>query len=408
MQQTLLIIGFVWPEPTSSAAGSRIVQLIHWAQAAGYRVFFGSAAERGDTAEDLDALGVESIPLALNCSSFDRLVAELKPAVAIFDRFVTEEQFGWRLADASPGTLRVLDTEDLHSLRAGRERALKAGRPVLELEDEDLFSELARRELAAIYRCDVSLIISDAEMALLAQRFGVPAALLHHCPFMEPRLTGGAVNDFEQRAHLVFIGNYRHAPNWDAVRYLRELWPEIHCALPDVEIHLYGAYQPKKALQLHSDKLGFLIKGWARDARVTLAQYRLCVAPLRFGAGIKGKLADAWAAGTPSVTTRIGAEGMGADCWPGKIAETTQEWVDGIRLLYRDKAVWLAAQRGGIERFNQQFDIAQQHQQLSARTQQLLSNLELHRRRNIIGAILHEQKHRSLEFMSRWIEEKSR
>ncbi|AFU98215.1 glycosyltransferase [Simiduia agarivorans] len=407
MQQTLLIIGYVWPEPTSSAAGSRIIQLIHWAQSAGYRVLFGSAAERGDTAEDLDALGVESVPLALNCSSFDRLVSALQPAVAIFDRFVTEEQFGWRLADASPGTLRVLDTEDLHCLRAGREQAIKAGRPVLDLADEDLFTELARRELAAIYRCDLSLMISDAEIALLVQRMGVPESLLHHCPFMETPVSGETLKGFDDRAHMVFIGNYRHAPNWDAVRYLREIWPAIRRALPDAEMHVYGAYQPKKALQLHSDALGFLIKGWARQARETLGQYRLCVAPLRFGAGIKGKLADAWATGTPSVTTAIGAEGMGQGEWPGGLVDRREQWAQVIVGLYTQRSAWNAAQRAALQRFNQLFDCGLRQAELSACIDTLRAQLTQHRQRNIVGAILHEQKHRSTEFMSRWIEAKS-
>lgn len=407
MQQTLLIIGYVWPEPTSSAAGSRIIQLIHWAQAEGYRVLFGSAAERGDTAEDLDALGVESVSLTLNCSSFDRLVAALQPAVVIFDRFVTEEQFGWRLADASPGTLRVLDTEDLHCLRAGREQAIKAGRPVLDLADEDLFTELARRELAAIYRCDLSLMISDAEIALLVHRLGVPGRLLHHCPFMETPIAAETLKGFDERAHMVFIGNYRHAPNWDAVRYLREIWPSIRRALPDAEMHIYGAYQPKKALQLHSDALGFLIKGWARQARETLGQYRLCVAPLRFGAGIKGKLADAWAAGTPSVTTSIGAEGMGQGEWPGALVDCREQWTQTIVDLYNQRIAWNAAQRAGLQRFNQLFDARLRQAALSACINALRAQLTQHRQRNIVGAMLHEQKHRSTEFMSRWIEVKT-
>lgn len=408
MPQTLLIIGYVWPEPTSSAAGSRILQLIQWAQAAGYQVVFGCAAERGPTAANLSALGVQEQALVLNSSSFDTWVGDLQPAVAIFDRFVTEEQFGWRLAQACPQTMRLLDSEDLHCLRHGREQALKAGRPVLTLEDQDLFTPLARRELASIYRCDLSLMISDAEINLLHQRMGVPLALLQHCPFMEAALAPCEAPSFEARRHLVFIGNYRHAPNWDAVRYLRELWPALRARLPEVEMHLYGAYQPKKAQQLHSDKLGFHVRGWARDARATLAQYRLCVAPLRFGAGIKGKLADAWAAGTPSVTSPIGAEGMGDGVWPGAVVETPDTLVASVEQLYRDADAWQSAQAAGYRRFNDLLNADRVGRALSQRVQALAQDLSGHRARNIVGAMLHEQKHRATEFMSRWIEAKSR
>lgn len=408
MTQTLLVIGYVWPEPTSSAAGSRVVQLLQWGRTAGYRVVFGSAAEPGDNSLALAGLGVECQGIALNCSSFDAWVTALQPALVIFDRFLTEEQFGWRVADAWPAALRMLDTEDLHCLRAGREQALKAGRPVLELQDQDLYNDLAQRELASIYRCDLSLVISDAELQLLRERFQVPAELLLWLPFMEPALTAPPA-DFASRRHLVFIGNYRHGPNWDAVRYLREFWPAIRARLPGVELHLYGAYQPKKALQLHSEPLGFLVRGWARDARATLGAYRLCLAPLRFGAGIKGKLADAWAAGTPSVTTAIGAEGMGpAASWPGALAEQPAELVQAVLSLYGDESRWQRAQAEGLTRFQQLFDARQLGLRLHNKVDALTRDLPAHRLRNIVGSILHEQKHRATEFMSRWIEVKSR
>lgn len=411
MAKTVLIVGYVWPEPRSSAAGTRIVQLIRWAQSAGYTVTFASASEPGEAAEDLTALAVECHSVRLNCSSFDDFVRELAPELVIFDRFICEEQFGWRVASACPQALRVLDSEDLHCLRDARERAHKAGRPVLTPVDDDLFSDMAQRELASIYRCDITLVISDAELAILRQEFNVPAALLHHCPFMFEPIDPAHWTPLTERQHFVFIGNYRHAPNWDAVRYLRELWPAIRQQLPEAELHLYGAYPPKKAMQLDNPALGFRVLGWAPNAYTVLAQARVCLAPLRFGAGIKGKLAEAMACGTPSVTTAIGAEGMtamGRLAWPGKVAESDADVIKAAVDLYEQPDCWRTAQSHCAPVFNALFDRARVEQALSERLAQIQHNLKAHRLRNITGALLQQQHYRSTEFMSRWIEVKTR
>lgn len=410
MTPNLLLVGYVWPEPNSSAAGTRIVQLIQWAQAAGYAVTFVSAAERGQAAADLAALGVRCEAVALNCSSFNERVAALAPSVVIFDRFVTEEQFGWRVAEVCPNALRLLDTEDLHCLRDARERAHKAGRQVVELSDEDLYSEMAQRELASIYRCDITLLISDAEQQLLEQRFHVPPFLLHHCPFMFAPVDRGHWRRYDERQHFVFIGNYRHAPNWDAVRYLRDLWPEIRRQLPGVELHVYGAYPPKKAMQLDNPGLGFRVLGWASDALTVLEQARVCLAPLRFGAGIKGKLAEAMACGTPSVTSPVGAEGMtqlGQLAWPGCVADGAEAFVQAAVRLYQEPAAWQAAQAQCAPVFNALFEFESVAAALTARVAAVQHNLAGHRLQNITGAMLAQQARRGTEFMSRWIEVKT-
>src|SRR6218665_3183287 len=112
-----LVIGYVWPEPKSSAAGTRMVELVQLLLHMGYQVTFASAAALSEHRFDLKSIGVEEKPIALNCSSFDDFVRELQPALVLFDRFFTEEQFGWRVENTCPDALRILDTEDLHSLR---------------------------------------------------------------------------------------------------------------------------------------------------------------------------------------------------------------------------------------------------------------------------------------------------
>ena len=289
--QQVLVIGYVWPEPNSSAAGSHMMSLLRLFKRQGWQVTFASPAQRTEHMVDLSQEGITNEAIALNCSSFDTFISELKPDLVMFDRFMMEEQFGWRVEKNCPAALRILDTEDLQCLRNARHEAVKKQR---ELEPQDLSSDLAKREIAAIYRCDLSLIISSHEMTLLAETFNVPGSILHHLPFMiEPKASQQPELNFNERSHFISIGNFRHAPNWDAVLVLSQLWPAIRKQCPDAQLHIYGSYPPPKATALNNPKSGFLVKGWADDAFEVMARARVCLAPLRFGAGIKGKFIDA-------------------------------------------------------------------------------------------------------------------
>ena len=164
--KTLIVIGYVWPEPDSSAAGMRMMQLLTLYREASYRVIFASPADFSSHAINLDDHGIESVTIQLNCSSFDEWVAKQAPDVVMFDRFMMEEQFGWRVEEQCPSALRILDMEDVHCLRDARHKAIKAGR---ELHPDDWHSDIAYREIAAILRCDLSLVISEYEMQWLTE-----------------------------------------------------------------------------------------------------------------------------------------------------------------------------------------------------------------------------------------------
>ena len=217
-----------------------MMDLIGVFQRRGAAVTFASAAQRGEHSVDLEALNVTAADIALNCVSFDTFITNLQPDIVVFDRFFTEEQFAWRVERCCESALRILDTEDLHCLRHARHQALKQGR---EVQRSDLFGELAQREVAAIWRCDLSLIISEYELKLLQTGYDVAPDILHYMPLLSDKSTDdfSAWRDFEERQHCVVIGNFRHAPNWDAVQYLRTyIWPKIRKSLPNAECHVYG------------------------------------------------------------------------------------------------------------------------------------------------------------------------
>jgi glycosyltransferase involved in cell wall biosynthesis len=426
LMKNLIIIGSVWPEPNSSAAGTRMVQLIRLFQEMAWKVTFASAATLSGHRADLTGMGVAEVGIRLNCSSFDVWLTGQQPDAVVFDRFITEEQFGWRVAKNCPEALRILDTEDLHSLRAARLQRLKYMKnqhsnemkrqsvgPVL-ASHEVLFQtmaagDLALREVASIYRSDLSLMISEFEMALLQVQFGIPFALLHYLPLFAERDDHDGL-PFRERANFVSIGNFRHPPNQDACLWLKhQLWPQIRARLPGAELHLYGAYPTPKASALNNPEQGFLVKGWAADAHVVLGQARVCLAPLRFGAGIKGKLLDAMACQTPSVTTSIGAEGMhGSLPWPGCVADDMPAFVRAAEVLYSDEKQWGVARQRCRPVLTERFAPALFTDGFGQRIERTIGQLDDLRRSNFIGAMLNHHQHRSTQYMSQWIEAKSR
>ena len=177
----VLVIGFVWPEPSSSAAGKRMMQLISFLIEQECDITFASTAKKSEYTTNLEVLGIKSESIRVNDTGFDDFVQNLNPDLVLFDRFMTEEQFGWRVHEQCPGALRILDTEDLHSLRYAREKAFKNGDDRLQTY---LISNIAKREIASIYRCDLSLIISEKEMTLLRDFFKVPDNILHYVSYM--------------------------------------------------------------------------------------------------------------------------------------------------------------------------------------------------------------------------------
>ena len=115
--KSLLIIGFVLPEPKSSAAGNRMMQLIDLFQSDGYEITFCSTAQNLEFSEDLSILGISVVTIELNSETFDDFVTTLNPAIVIFDRFMVEEQFGWRISENCPKAMKILNTEDLMLLQ---------------------------------------------------------------------------------------------------------------------------------------------------------------------------------------------------------------------------------------------------------------------------------------------------
>ncbi|WP_367866138.1 glycosyltransferase [Pedobacter sp. WC2423] len=405
-KKSVLIIGLVWPEPASSAAGTRIIQLINLFLSQGYEAIFASGASKSEFSFDLPAIGVTEREIKLNDSSFNTFLKETSPDVVLFDRFMVEEQYGWRVRQECPDAISILDTEDLHCLRHARQQAMKTHSPL------ELFTELAKREIAAILRCDLSLMISELEIEILQEQFRIDPSLLYYLPFLEEELTEKDIQEwkpFDEREGFMFIGNFLHEPNWNTVQILKtKVWPELRKKLPQAKLHIYGAYTSQKVMQLHNEKEKFYVHGRAKDARKAIAKHKILLAPIQFGAGVKGKFIDAMQVGTPAVTTSIGAEAMKGNLeWNGVIADDPFLFINRAVQLYQDKVWWFRAQQNGVKIINERYGKLMFGQAFMESLQTLSLNLTAHRKRNFFGQILQHHTANSTKYMSLWIEEKN-
>lgn len=174
-------------------------------------------------------------------------------------------------------------------------------------------------------------------------------------------------------------------------------------------MHIYGAYASQKVMQLNNAQERFIVKGRAEDARESIANYRVLLAPIQFGAGVKGKLIDAMQTGTPSVTSSIGAEAMKGELpWNGYIEDNDALYVEKAILLYTDQEQWNKAQCAGTEIINQRYNKTLFLDNFHRRLQFLIMHLENHRRHNFMGQLLQHHSHQSTKYMSLWIEEKNK
>ncbi|MEO9513180.1 MAG: glycosyltransferase [Flavobacteriaceae bacterium] len=406
-----LFIGYIWPEPSTTAAGHRMLQLIHTLKQLGYHIIFSTTAVKSEHSCHLEAIGVESIPIKLNHSSFDVFIENLNPTFVIFDRFMMEEQFGWRVAKFAPQAIRILNTEDLHSLRKSRETCHK--------KDENHNLEIWKnhpmtlREVTSIYRCDLTLLVSSYELEILQNVLNIPKNLLLLLPFMLEPISHMEIEQwptFAERNDFICVGNGMHAPNVDSIMALKQIiWPIIKKKLPKAKLQIYGAYLPQKVLEMQNTKEGFYVEGWIEDLEVVMQHARVNLAPLQFGAGIKGKLADAMCNGTPNVTTSIGAEGMAGNLpWNGSVSNTWEGFAEAAVGLHQNKEKWKKAQMNGIAIINSLYNQNIMKKNLMEHLAILQKDIEQHRIQNFIGKLLQQQTLSSTKYMSKWIEAKNK
>jgi glycosyltransferase involved in cell wall biosynthesis len=265
--------------------------------------------------------------------------------VLIARHYIAAKHIG-SVRDFAPNALVVFDTHDLHFLREERLAAL-------EVDAATAASAAASREaeLELIGRCDVTLVVSPVEKDLLGQL--APAANVMVLSNIHAVHPGG--RSFAEREGLVFIGGFRHPPNVDAVLwYAREVLPRVREKLPGVRTTILGSEVPESIRKLAA--ADFIVTGYVEDLAPYFTGARLSISPLRYGAGVKGKINLAMSYGVPVVATSTSIEGMyltpGIDVLVG---EDPQSFADAVARAYTDEALWHALAEGGRENIRAHF-----------------------------------------------------
>ena len=397
----VLVLGRIWPEPKSSAAGKRILQIMDVFDLMGMDIHFASSAHKTEYSTQW-SYGVTEHSIEVNSSSFDDWIKELQPDIVLFDQINCEEYYSWRINKHCPDAIRILDCEDLQMLRKGRESTVRSKK---EFKIESLPNDnLAYREIACILRCHLSIIISEFEKELLESDFNISSTSLAYFPLLAKELK--ETPSYEERQSFLSIGNFIHAPNLDSVKYLKkEIWPLIREQLPEVEIELYGAYPNEKVMNLNDSTNGFHIRGRADDAFEVIQKAKVMLAPLRFGAGQKGKLLDAMICQTPSVTTSIGAESMNGKLeWNGFIEDVPTLFAQKAVELYKNQDIWKQAQSNGKHILQSRFNSKRHKEDLIKQLNDLMVKSIV--KDSFEMRMLNHHSFKNAEYMSRWIEEK--
>jgi glycosyltransferase involved in cell wall biosynthesis len=405
---TALLFSTVWPEPESSAAGVRQLQWIAFFKKAGFEVVLSSPSKPKDGTE----FGAICIPLPLNRSEVREELRRLDPQVVLFDRFLLEEQFGHFVYEECPQALVLLETVDLHFVRRARQSVRENYLEMDPFPSELYRSETAIRETASIQRVDYSYVVSSFEEELLAQDFGLGLEKVQWVPFLyEPVLFESHFQkSFSERSGFSWIGNFRHAPNMDGLRwFLAEIWPKVRARLPDAKLNIYGAYPTAEAMGWTNPAKGIVSHGQAKTLEEVFKNARVNLAPLRFGAGVKGKILEGLRHGVPCVTTKVGVEGLlppkPADfAFPGIEANTVDAFVEGCVSLYENELAWTQKRMDAVRLLDEVYSEAATTPKLLDQLIHLLAKKRLGELPDWTSQILRHELVNSHKYFSKWIE----
>ena len=348
----VLIVDATTPHPDEDSGSVRMVNLMQLLVALGDKVYFfaENRAFDGRYTEALQQIGVEALYhpwmpepmrwLRENGAQFDAV---------ILSRHYVAAPLLQAVRHYAPQAKLVFDTVDLHYLREEREAALA--------DRDDLRRQAASTkmaELRLIRQSDVTLVVSPIEQELLQREVpGARIEVLSNVHEVVGRSTG-----FDERKDLFFVGGFQHPPNVDAMLwFVHAIWPLVAKALPDVRFHIVGSRMPEAIAALASERV--IVHGFMPSLDEMLDGCRLSVAPLRYGAGVKGKVNQSMAHGQPVVATTVAAEGMylkhEVDVL---VADAADAFAREIIRLYTDETLWTRLADGGLANIATHFSFA--------------------------------------------------
>ncbi len=338
-----LVIDHAWPQPDRDAGSVEIVNLMRALDRLGFDAVLAASREHDAVSaarDDLVRSGIRCLGPD-DAPSVEAFLREQGQSLdlCVLCRVFCGGEFLEEVQRSCPAARVVFNSIDLNFLREER-KALLLGDP----EWLEIARRARLREDHLIRSSDATMVVSAAELGLLAQ--ATPEALVVHMPLGRP--VQPPVASWEQRRGIGFIGGFTHAPNADAVRYfLAEVWPLVVRDLPDCSLSLVGEGMPPDLLDGCPGQV--CVRGHVPDVGPWFESLRLTVAPLRFGAGAKGKVASSLAAGVPCIATPVAAEGMGLDDSAGvMVADTPAAFSEAVHTAYTDPALWRSLSAHGL------------------------------------------------------------
>jgi len=351
-QRRVLIVDSATPLPDRDSASLRLVNLMRLLREEGAHVVFHPADgnHAGDATRRVQQLGVEAwyAPFATTPAQWMRQHGGTFDTIMVCRHYVMHEWLAL-VRQFAPQARLVFDTVDLHYLRERRGA---------ELADDAALRRASDRtralELDMIARSDATLVVSEVERTLLAQ--DAPGARVEIVSNLH-QLRGHGL-PLAHRHDLVFVGGFRHPPNVDAVQwFVTDVFPLVRARLPEVRLNCIGGDVPAEIAALASNP-GVLVHGHVPDIDPYMDGARIAIAPLRYGAGVKGKVNLSMAHGQPVVATASAVEGMhlrdGEDVLVGN---DPQAFADAVVRLYTDAALWERLSRNGIANVERHFSL---------------------------------------------------
>jgi len=355
----VLVIDAYTPEPDQDSGSLRLTYLFECFQELGYGVSF-FADNRGFAGRYTAALQEAGVEVLYNpwIASLQDFFRERGPEFdfVMISRHYIAANYISLVRRYCPQAKFIFDTVDLHYLREERLAELEDSLPLRRVA-----AQTKRSELGVIRQSDATLVVSTVEQEVL--RAAAPDARIEILSNIHK--VAGCQAGFSERKDLFFVGGYQHPPNIDAAQwFVSSIWPLVQAELPGVNFHLIGSKAPERIKRLQGN--GVIFQGFVDDLNPWLDGCRLAVAPLRYGAGVKGKVNISMSRGQPVVATPAAVEGLQAhDGEDVLVAESAEDFAAAVVRLYKDQALWEKLSQGGLQNVQQYFSVETACRQLA-------------------------------------------
>jgi glycosyltransferase involved in cell wall biosynthesis len=347
----MLIIDACTPTPDRDSGSIDLLNYLRVLESRDYRVTFIPAdlLYAGPYTRDLQDLGVECfyLPFAHSVEKLLRARGDEFDVVMLM-RLAQGSRYLTRVRALCPHAKVIFNTVDLHYLREERRASTQTG-----TRSGSMARRMKQQELEVVRGADTTIVISPIERALIARE--VPTARLRVIPLL--REIPGRGPGYGGRRGILFIGGFRHPPNADAIIWFCErVWPIVRRRLPDIELSIVGSYPSPEVLGLEGN--GVEVLGYVEDIEPLFARVRVTIAPLRYGAGLKGKVVTSLGYGVPCVVTPTAAEGLELDDGQGVlVAAEPDAFAAAILHLYEAEDDWQRCSLAGLRAVTERFSV---------------------------------------------------